>query len=518
MLEMVSPRRTRRLALLSTFIVLIFVSLGVMWIHDIDTPWTTFHYLHPPPHHHRVTHERPFCDTPSPPGHPPAEYFNINHQQAFCEDRFGAAYLENLSQNVVEYCNETATSRLSCFHSRTAADNRVDSFCMIESALYDSRSSQFRLDCPIRPDVDAKYPRVGSLSKYWYGTGVQNVLSRMVNIHKSNEAINKTDQPPQFSVLVQREGAGNAWHCMMELFSFYLTFDVLRMTLNPATNAPFFRAADIANTQVVILDSHPDGPYFDLWGLFSDKPVRRLKELDLAATGPQNVIIPLAGGGNPFWQNDWETNACQYSILLDTFVDRVLDQTMHLNLAEDAARADGTIIITVIDRRETRRLQNMDRLIKRLRAELPLPPPPSTPSEPQSSTGSASPTSAHINVVDFARMSFHDQVRLAHASDVLVGVHGAGLTHLFWQRRGSAVVEILPHDVNNVGFRTASQMRGLHYFRAHGEEPTPEEKAKASDWHVRDVAIGEDRFVEVVTAAVKSVYNTGLRSWDVARR
>ena len=42
-------------------------------------------------------------------------------------------------------------------------------------------------------------------------------------------------------------------------------------------------------------------------------------------------------------------------------------------------------------------------------------------------------------------LSPRQQLRLAAETDVLIGVQGNGLSHLLWQKRGSAVFEIFPH-------------------------------------------------------------------------
>lgn len=64
-----------------------------------------------------------------------------------------------------------------------------------------------------------------------------------------------------------------------------------------------------------------------------------------------------------------------------------------------------------------------------------------------------------IRLVDFATLSFADQIRVARATDVLVGVHGAGLTHMMFMPLGAAaVVEIQPAELDHIGFRKTSQL------------------------------------------------------------
>ena len=52
---------------------------------------------------------------------------------------------------------------------------------------------------------------------------------------------------------------------------------------------------------------------------------------------------------------------------------------------------------------------------------------------------------ADVRLIDFEGMPFRAQVELARDSDVLVGMHGAGLTHVMFMEEGrGALVEIQP--------------------------------------------------------------------------
>lgn len=91
-------------------------------------------------------------------------------------------------------------------------------------------------------------------------------------------------------------------------------------------------------------------------------------------------------------------------------------------------------------------------------------------------------TLAHVEVrsVDFGAMSFHEQLEAARDTDVLVGVHGAGFTHIMFLKPHSAVVEILPLTLNHKGFRNVACITGHSYFSAHASEAPLH---KGDDWH-----------------------------------
>ena len=69
--------------------------------------------------------------------------------------------------------------------------------------------------------------------------------------------------------------------------------------------------------------------------------------------------------------------------------------------------------------------------------------------------------------VDMATIAPEVQVALAQHSQVLVGQHGAGLTHMIWMPKGSTVIEIhppLPEEAVDV-FRLLAKALGHNYIR-----------------------------------------------------
>lgn len=44
--------------------------------------------------------------------------------------------------------------------------------------------------------------------------------------------------------------------------------------------------------------------------------------------------------------------------------------------------------------------------------------------------------------LDYENMTLSDQVQVSSLADVIVGVHGAGLTGSYWMKPGGLVVEV----------------------------------------------------------------------------
>lgn len=448
------------------------------------------------------------------PDYVPSEYYPQIPQSEFCEDRYSLNYLQAFRKDIKQYCDDGSRSAFTCFHSQLTPTDRRDAFCIASNARIDREKQVFVLDCPIEDKT-----AVRNLPSYWYGTGPKAILDKFVHVGAADpHPVEDVPDTRTFIFLLKREGETNPWHCLMEIMSMTFTFDVLRMARNPTSSpeAPFFTSAeDSPNTQIVILDDRSDGPYFDLWKLFSGREPKRLSELSAEAEdswlsdSKTTIILPLAGASNRIWDNDWVIRDCNENALLRTFVERVLAfySIKHDSLSP-ASSSPSIIKVTLISRTGSRRLQDEDSLVDALRAELP--------------------AHVHLDVVDMAAKSFKEQLEIAHSTDVLIGVHGAGLTHLMFMREGKgAVVEIQPESLIYQGFRNLAAMRGQLYFSAHAAMSGMESRAeqspvtdrdgvqRRSDWHNHDVVMSKDRFVDLAMAAVKALYNEGQWNYGV---
>ena len=66
-------------------------------------------------------------------------------------------------------------------------------------------------------------------------------------------------------------------------------------------------------------------------------------------------------------------------------------------------------------------------------------------------------------IADFSGFSFVEQVQRISRADILFGLHGSGLTHLFWLPPNATVVEIMPENTLALDYRLFAGMRGLSY-------------------------------------------------------
>jgi hypothetical protein len=72
--------------------------------------------------------------------------------------------------------------------------------------------------------------------------------------------------------------------------------------------------------------------------------------------------------------------------------------------------------------------------------------------------------SIDLQIVDFAKLSFPEQVQIAANTDILLGVHGNGMSHTLFLPQGAALIEIFPENTFRVEYWIFAKIRKLDYF------------------------------------------------------
>lgn len=273
----------------------------------------------------------------------------------------------------------------------------------------------------------------------------------------------------------------------MELLSLSWTLDTLQISMDIKLQKPYLSPAAASLTQVIFLDEHEDGPFVDMWRLFAKMPIRRIHELNNSEPAT-DLLIPFSGGSNTLWQGDWVELDCRESALVKAFVSRVL----HFYKIPTPLRKNKEIIAKFIRRTNTRKLINETELIESVKRAVP-----------------------HLNleIIDFAGFSFADQLKIVCETDLLIGVHGAGLTHTMFLPPGSAVIEILPGNFAHMGFRNLAQILDHKYYRTHAKMHG--DATGDPQWQFDAVEMEEHQLIHLVESAVRSLYNNGVRTYDI---
>lgn len=78
-----------------------------------------------------------------------------------------------------------------------------------------------------------------------------------------------------------------------------------------------------------------------------------------------------------------------------------------------------------------------------------------------------------LSVVDFGIVPWEQQVRLVAGTDILVGVHGNGLTNALWLRPGGLVLEFFPPGVRHYDYQFFAELTGCGYYGFEGDHIFP---------------------------------------------
>ncbi|KAJ4458388.1 putative protein O-GlcNAc transferase [Paratrimastix pyriformis] len=303
-------------------------------------------------------------------------------------------------------------------------------------------------------------------------------------------------------LLVTREGNEhkNVFHTMTDWLNAYIA---LYMT----HTAP-------ADVQLLLLDAHPDSPLDPLWqALFSQKgPILRAAAMPKQEYLLRRAVFSPPGYSSFFFAYLYSTNACPERLaLLQDFASWAL-KTLNIERPAHTVPVVTVSVRRLYGDRATLNRQWGDEaaLVEALRAGVPKAqikhnPRAHTnphkrkaqikrflPTHPSRTHGRAPgrfvdfgqriifmfcsslpthPPTRTAQVVDFGRLTIREQIATAAGTDVLVGVHGAGLTHLLWMGPQGGLVEVHPKEGVWRCFENLALWTGLQYHRvmAHGE-------------------------------------------------
>ncbi|KAH8774416.1 hypothetical protein F5883DRAFT_412613 [Diaporthe sp. PMI_573] len=422
----------------------------------------------------------------------PPEYVTLSEDQQQCEDIYGNSYIKNIAKTSQESCGGKSLSGLHCFYGQRLWNRWVpwkkDPLCLAQGVSFvpstpafspEYRGAEFEMQC------EQQNFNQDLMSDYWGDTGVGNTLKTWkFQSQQDTSRCSKQNSTEDWIILVRREVSDqqNIWHQLMQISQARHTIDALQTAVSAETGQPWLSSEDASSVQVVFDDDRHHA-LEDLWSIVGKGPTRTSDLVPGTCYG--NVIVPMPGSSSPFWSAliGNMKQACYRQTLLNTLVDRVFNHYGVEPRSSSDIRED--LIITIVNRAENRKLINLDSWVTTLRARYP---------------------NFKIDVVDFATISFVDQLRLVQNTDVLVGHHGAAMTHTMFMAPESAVVEVLPPYFLQRGFRSLGRMRGLQYFTA--QSMWEEEYNNITRWKDREWAymLDED-FLGLVDGAVRSQLN-----------
>lgn len=273
---------------------------------------------------------------------------------------------------------------------------------------------------------------------------LQDVLGTLLT--GGDAAAAPIDRTPH--LLVLRFEYANFFHVMTDWYNVFLTQRFLGL---PAA-------------RVILADGHPATPLDEGWRtLFGD--VRRISTVPRAACRLDTLVLTTLGWDSPLLDFDaWALP------LAEEFRRFVL--TAH-GLAADAARPNGPLRVTLIVREDYRAHAHADAgHVQRKFANAPA-----------LKAALTAMSGVTVRVVALEALSLREQLALVVETDVLVGMHGAGLVHALFLPPWAGVVELYPayQSTRLRHFRRLAAWRGLAYRRWRNRDPAREHPAHRTE-------------------------------------
>lgn len=256
---------------------------------------------------------------------------------------------------------------------------------------------------------------------------LQDVLAAL---RDGETAVASHDRTPH--LLVRRFEYANFFHAMTDWYNVFLAQ----------------RFLGLPTARVVLADGHPATPLDETWRtLFGD--VRRIATFPRATYGLDTLVLTTLGWDSPLLDFDaWALP------LVEDFRRFFLEAH---GLTADASRVPGPLRVTLVLRDDYRaHAKSAPGGVQRKFANAPA-----------LETALAAMPDVSVRAVALEQLSVREQLARIVESDVLVGMHGAGLTHALFLPPWAGVVELYPSYVSTRlrHFRRLAAWRGLAYRR-----------------------------------------------------
>lgn len=288
------------------------------------------------------------------------------------------------------------------------------------------------------------------------------------------------------TVIMKLDAAVNLYHHFCDFINLYASFH-LNQTFDE-------------DVLIILWDTHPGGyndHYYGItWKAFSKHEPFELKEFDQKRVCFKNVMMPLlARQRNGLFYNSPLSYGCSGSTLFKTFSQFILHR---LGIKPQKAELEKVRIVILSRSTAYRRFLNIKELLKSL-GHLP---------------------NVTARVVDYnERIPFLRQLNITSQTDIFIGMHGAGLTHLLFLPDWAAVFEV--YNCGDPGcYSDLARLRGVKYFTwpeskmnlirsdEEGKHPQSGEKhLKFANYHVDPIEFREQvkMMVEHVRAHPKFI-------------
>jgi glycoprotein 2-beta-D-xylosyltransferase len=262
----------------------------------------------------------------------------------------------------------------------------------------------------------------------------KNHMNSWITSIKLVKELNKSaDLEKEFTLAIQRYEYANLYHSMTD---FYNTFLMMR----------FFNRTP-SNTKILIIDGHPNGLLDSIWSVLFDDVQRaghmkrptRFKELVWAMQSYNSPMVRHRSPGLPLVEDFSQFFLTRYNI--------ISQHTLHCDQFNVLFvwRRDYVSHPRNPKGKITRKIKNEVELIDTIKSKYP---------------------NFTVRGVQIDLFDMKKQLKLIASTDVLIGMHGAGLSHTLFLPKHAGLIEFYPTywSIGNIHFRAMAKWRNLHYM------------------------------------------------------
>jgi len=343
----------------------------------------------------------------------------------------------------------------------------------------------FRIACEsLRPKFSKMESKMGV--GFWWGNELEHV-SALGTTSLTPSILSKCNRhftKPVF--LLQTDFPFHIYHHFTSILNMWWSKHLAGLGLDPDVHIIFLDSFNAAKK--VTLPPHSFlGTFSAGWYAMTKHPVLDRRHWEGETWCFDQAILSIPPRASLFYPT--RGVSCRPSHIITSYIDLLLrNMTLH-----DLHPSMGVQVTFVHRAGKTRVLLNQDSLLAALREAHP---------------------STTVTPVDFATLSFHKQLEVVRKTDVLVGMHGAGLTHvLFLPRQHGAVALVEVYNtMDEFCYKDLAKLSDVEYFTwDQGDtgslHPTGELLARTAK--MVNYAPDQSKFVRLVGNAIEHVQRNG---------
>lgn len=310
-------------------------------------------------------------------------------------------------------------------------------------------------------------------------------------IYNSSACDIKISEP---TLLVKTDFPHHIYHHFTSILNAWLSLHIAQLPTDGSIRIAFL---DKFNHRIPLDNPHEQflGTFSEAWYPFTKHPVLDTRHFAPKTGKTLKVCFDHAIFSYPPRASFFYPTrglGCSSSNLMTSYVDWLLNNMTLSSLGQ----TDDTLTITYVSRSATGRVVlNEMELVAAMRDRL-MP-------------------HVQVKLVDFSGMKFREQISIVRKTDILVGMHGAGLTNLLWlprQYKRVAIVEIF-NTYDEFCYKDLAALNGIKYFTWTAEvaelHPSiPVEELSPRNAKQTNYAPNMNEFISLMEKAVEHVSKT----------